>query len=146
MVRPLAEDDLEAYVALRRRSLTEAAYAFSATPERDLGSNIDHLRAQLPKAPDWMLFGAFAGDELAGAAGMIRNGDKVSLWGMYVAPEHRRGGHGQDLLDACLAHAKTIDGVTRVELAVKEEAEAARRLYVRAGFVPCEDRMTLGIF
>jgi RimJ/RimL family protein N-acetyltransferase len=146
MIRALGEHDLDAYVALRRRSLIEAAYAFSATPGRDLGSNIEHLRAQLPKAPDWMLLGAFLGDELAGAAGMIRNDDKVSLWGMYVVPEHRRGGHGQELLDACIAHARTIPGVTRVELAVKDEAEAARRLYGRAGFVPAGDRMVLGIF
>lgn len=135
MIRPLAEEDLEAYVALRRRSLAESPRSFSASPDRDVASNLEHLRAQLAHAPDWLLFGAFRDGTLAGAAGAIRREHRLALWGMYVAPEARREGLGRALLDACIAHARTLPGVTRVELSVSDAAVAARQLYDRAGFL-----------
>lgn len=131
LIRPLTESDLGAYAALRRRSLEEEPLAFGASPESD-------VVMQIGKAPDWMLFGAFA-PELAGAAGIIRARHpkmrhKMHLWGMYVAPEFRRRGLAALLLEAAVAHARSTDGIEWLQLAVSEAAAAAKRLYERAGF------------
>lgn len=132
MIRVLDEHDLAAYAALRRESLLESPLAFGASPETDvagtqIGGNVT-------------VFGAFAGDELAGAAGLLRgrhakSAHLVSLWGMYVSPRHRGTGLGRALLDACLGHARAVKGIEAIQLSVTDAATAARRLYERAGFV-----------
>ena len=138
MIRALAEDDLDAYAALRRRSLLEAPLAFGASPSDDVATSAEALRASLRRAPEWMLFGAF--DELlVGAAGLLRDrhvkaAHRVHLWGMYVAPPHRGRGHGHALLEACIRHARSLDGVTAIHLGVTSASAEARRLYERAGF------------
>jgi len=133
LIRPLGESDLEAYAALRRRALDEAPLAFAASPETD-------VVVQIGKAPDWMLFGAFAGETLAGSVGLIRSrhpkaSHKMHLWGMYVLPTHRRQGLAAGLLDATIAHARATPGVEWIQLGVTDAAADARRVYARAGFV-----------
>jgi RimJ/RimL family protein N-acetyltransferase len=139
MIRPLAEADLEAYVALRRRSLIEEPLSFAASPSDDFASSATALREQMRQAPYWMLFGAFDGDTLAGAAGLLSNrraksAHKLILWGMYVAPSHRGRGLGRALVAACIAHARSLEGVDKIHLSVTSAASEARRLYERAGF------------
>ncbi len=53
---------------------------------------------------------------------------------MYVAPAHRGEGAGRALLEAAIAHARTLDGVRQIQLSVSEATPAARRLYERCGF------------
>ncbi|HEX8409815.1 MAG TPA: GNAT family N-acetyltransferase [Thermoanaerobaculia bacterium] len=132
MIRLLHEHDLAAYAALRRESLLESPLAFGASPETDVAA------AQI--GGNTTIFGAFVGDGLAGAAGLMRgrhakSAHLVSLWGMYVSPPHRGTGLGRALLDACIAHARTVKGVEAIQLAVTDTAASARRLYERAGFV-----------
>jgi GNAT superfamily N-acetyltransferase len=132
LIRPLSEEDLEAYAVLRQRALMEAPLAFAASPETDVA-------IQVGKAPEWMLFGAFA-PELAGAAGLIRMrhpkaAHKLHLWGMYVLPSHRRRGLAAALLAAAVQHARSMDGIAWIQLGVTDAASEARRVYERAGFV-----------
>jgi GNAT superfamily N-acetyltransferase len=139
VIRALAEDDLEAYVALRRRSLEEAPLAFAASPESDLAASPNALREQLRRAPEWMLFGAFA-PGLVGAAGVLRPrhvkaAHKMHVWGMYVLPEHRGRGIAAELVAAIVRHARSVEGVEWVGLGVTDAAGDARRVYARAGFV-----------
>ena len=58
----------------------------------------------------------------------------MQLWGMYVTPEHRHRGFAAQLLDAAIAHARTLTGVGWIDLTVTSAADAACRLYQRAGF------------
>lgn len=139
VVRPLGEDDLEAYVELRRRSLEEAPLAFAASPDGDFAGSVEALREPIRRAPDWMLFGAFD-PELVGAAGLMRArhakaSHKMQVWGMYVAPSHRRRGLAAALLEAIVRHARSVPGVEWIQLGVTEAAGGARRVYERAGFV-----------
>jgi ribosomal protein S18 acetylase RimI-like enzyme len=132
LICPLEECDLDAYADLRRRALAEAPLAFAASPETD-------VVVQIGKAPDWMLLGAFD-DVLVGSVGLIRSrhpkaAHKMHLWGMYVAPTHRRQGIASLLLEAAIAHARSIPGVDWVQLGVTSDAAGARRVYERAGFV-----------
>jgi GNAT superfamily N-acetyltransferase len=138
MIRLLQSSDVAAFVALRRRALLDAPLAFGASPEDDFAAAPDALLAQMQKAPDWVIAGAFD-ETLVGAAGLLRDrhlkaAHKAHVWGMFVQPEARGRGIGRALLDALVAHARTLDGVTTVRLAVSDAAPEARRLYERAGF------------
>jgi RimJ/RimL family protein N-acetyltransferase len=139
MIRILGDDDFDVYIALRQRALQECPLAFLASADDDFALSRESLRQQLALAPNWTLFGAFEGDLLAGAAGLIRqrrakSAHRALVWGMYVAPEHRNHGFGAQLIEAAIAHARTLDGVAWIDLDVTTAAEAARRLYERAGF------------
>lgn len=138
MIRPLTEADLPAYVALRARMLLDIPLAFGASPDDDFAGSADALREQLKRAPEWMLFGAFD-EELAGAAGVIRfhhrkAAHKMHIWGVYVAPERRGRGLGMALMQAIIAHARSVPGVDWLHLGVSLATPAALRLYERAGF------------
>ena len=94
MIRVLAVNDVEAYIALRQRALRECPLAFSASAESDFASSRESLLPQLQRRPEWMLFGAFDGASLAGAVGLMRSrhgkaAHRTHVWGMHVAPEHR---------------------------------------------------------
>jgi RimJ/RimL family protein N-acetyltransferase len=139
MIRPLGHDDADAYAALRRAALLDAPLAFAAAPGDDFVSSADAVRQELRRAPDWVLLGAFD-PGLVGAVGLMRDrhlksSHKAHLWGMYVAPGHRGRGVGAELVQAAIAHARTLPGVSWVHLGVSAAAPAARRLYERAGFL-----------
>ena len=138
MIRRLRADDAEAYLALRREMLVEAPLAFASSPGDDLFSSLEATRERLGRAPDEVIFGAFD-PELIGAVGLFRDrhvkaAHRTHLWGMYVAPDHRRRGAAAALLSALLSHARELPGVGYVQLSVSSEATAARALYERFGF------------
>jgi ribosomal protein S18 acetylase RimI-like enzyme len=138
MICILGADDAQGYLELRRRALLDAPGAFAASPEDDLVATVEAFREQLERAPDSVVIGAFR-ERLVGMAGLYRDRHRKSahtlhLWGMYVAPEHRRWGIGAQLLAATIAHARTVPGVEWVRLSVSAAAPGAQRLYERAGF------------
>src|SRR5687768_10258854 len=110
MIRALTEEDLEAYVALRREALLDTPLAFAASPEDAFAASESELAKQMKKAPDWVIFGAFD-ETLVGTAGLIRDrhlkaAHKMHLWGMYVTPAARRKGVAAELLQAAIDHAR----------------------------------------
>ena len=54
--------------------------------------------------------------------------------GMYVPARSRRKGIGRELLTACIAQAKSWQGVELIHLTVSEVAIEARALYEKFGF------------
>jgi RimJ/RimL family protein N-acetyltransferase len=138
MIRALRDDDVKAYLGLRREALLDSPLAFGASPADDFVSSVEVVRARLRGAPDWVILGAFQ-PGLVGAIGLFRDhhrkaSHKVHLWGMYVGPGHRRQGIAADLLQAAIRHARSLPGVAWIHLSVTSAAPAARRLYERAGF------------
>ena len=136
----LQPEDAAALLALRRESLREEPLAFLASPEDDLASSEDAVRAMLARAPQAVVFGARA-PELVGFVGLHcgsarKAAHKANLWGLYVTPAWRGRGLGMRLVQAAVAHARTLPGVSAVRLGVSESAPGARRLYERCGFVP----------
>ena len=88
-----------------------------------------------------IVFGAFVGDELAGAAGLSfeareKARHKANFFGMYVAPAFRQHGLGRQIVDAAIDAARARDGVRLVQLTVTEGNASAQSLYERCGFVP----------
>ena len=138
-IRPVTAADLDAYVRLRRESLLDAPLALSASPEDDFAATADALIPQIARSPDWVIFGAFENGALVGAVGAMRDrhlkaAHKLHVWGMYVTPAFRGRGIARALLEAAIAHARTLPGVARVRLAVSSAAPGARRLYESVGF------------
>jgi RimJ/RimL family protein N-acetyltransferase len=137
-IRPLDSDDIDAFVAIRRAALLDTPLAFAASPEDDIASSPGVIREQLRRAPNYAIFGAFD-VHLVGTLGLLRDRHikwrhKVLLVGMYVAPTHRNRGFATALIDAAIAHARQLEGVTAVHLSVSDATPVARRLYERAGF------------
>lgn len=139
MIRRLHEGDLEAFMALRRASLVGAPDAFGSAPERDRFTDPEVTRRHLGDDPLAPVFGAFDGDRLVGCVGLFaeehpKRGHKATVWGTWVAPEARGGGHGEALMRAVIDHARGLDGVDWVQLDVSATAGSAKRLYERVGF------------
>ena len=138
MFRLLTADDAEAYAALRRESLLDAPLAFTSSPEDDRASSAAGVRELLARGPDSVIVGAFA-PELVGCVGMYRDhhlkrAHKLHVWGVYVRPSHRGTGVGVALLEAAIAHARSMPGIACLDLSVNSTAPAAQRLYERVGF------------
>jgi RimJ/RimL family protein N-acetyltransferase len=134
----LGPADAAALFKLRRESLLAEPLAFLASPEDDLASSEDAVRAMLARAPEAVVFGARA-DGLVGLVGLHRGtarkaAHKANLWGLYVTASWRGHGVGVALVQAAVAHARSLPGVSAVRLGVSDSAVAARRLYERCGF------------
>jgi RimJ/RimL family protein N-acetyltransferase len=143
IVKALTTADAPAYQALRLQALKESPTAFLSSYEDEVGRSPSEVAARVTPAPDGSLrvFGAFVDDRLAGILAFVRPRRAkllhgAELVGMYVAPEFRRRGLGGELLDAALAHARSLPGLRQVKLAVNATNLAARFLYQSRGFTP----------
>lgn len=142
MIRPLAVPDAAAFQALRLCGLRESPEAFGSTYEEEAGVPLDQVAARLARGGEDVVFGAVDSEGvLVGVAGLRRDSHRKArhrahVWGMYVAPEARGRGLGRALLEALIAHARTLAGVERLTLSVVPGNQAARSLYLRLGFIP----------
>jgi RimJ/RimL family protein N-acetyltransferase len=137
-IRLLREDDVDAFLELRRAALSDVPLAFTASPEDDFVSSPEVFRERIADAPETVIFGAFV-ERLVGMAGLYRephlkSSHKAHLWGMYVVPEHRGEGIATGLLDAIVTHARGLAGISSVHLSVTSAAPEAQKLYERGGF------------
>jgi ribosomal protein S18 acetylase RimI-like enzyme len=137
-IRKLAPGDAKAYLALRRAMLLDSPLSFKSSPEDDFASNPELLGEILGDGREKVILGAFS-PGLVGAVGIFRErhlkaAHRAHVWGMFVTPEFRRRGIGEKLLDAALAHAREMGGITRVDLGVSDAAPGAQKLYESAGF------------
>lgn len=142
MIRALVPDEASDYQRIRREALEEAPFAFASSPSDDRVRSIDFVREALVSA-DQAVFGAFM-PGLVGVVGVyrdrgIKESHKAHLWGLYVRPEYRTQGIGRALVEAALTFARSLTGVSQVQLAVSERAADAARLYQSLGFVTWGD-------
>jgi predicted GNAT family acetyltransferase len=140
-IRRIDPTDAEGLRQIRLRALLSDPGAFDSTYERE---------AQLPPE-DWIrraneasigeqqsLFVVVASMGFVAMAGAYTPSDQTSvrrLYGMWVAPESRSAGLGQQLIDAITTWSISA-GAERLQLWVVDNNLAARRLYARAGFRP----------
>ncbi len=140
VVRTLQEDDAAALRELRLRALRDEPVPFMTTYEEEAERTEQDFAARVRRNPDGTgVLGAFVGRQLVGMVGVGRQGalkarHRASIWGMYVVPEARRHGVGKALLDDAIDRLRALGEVEQVELTVVSSEEAARGLYVRAGF------------
>jgi len=142
-IRVLESADAEAFQALRLRGLRESPAAFGSTFEEEVGRTIEQIAERLTASrtvPRRATFGAF--DEngvLVGVVALVQESHlkmrhKASIYAMYVSSEARGRGVGRALLARLIEHAKTWDGVERLNLTVTVGQDSARQLYRSAGF------------
>ena len=139
MIRRITVHDVDILRPLRREALETDLEAFSSSPSGDLGLDREFARKSLADTAKQATFGAFHDGEIVGMAGVFRqSGDKEKhkayVWGMFVRPGYRSAGLGRGLLDATIAFARSLEGVTHLHLAASETASTAFRLYESAGF------------
>ncbi|MEP7156205.1 MAG: GNAT family N-acetyltransferase [Betaproteobacteria bacterium] len=142
LVRRLAPGDAQAYWETRNRGLQEFPDAFTSSHEEGVATPLSVLAKRFGgSGSDDFVLGAFSSEgTLAGHAGFQReartkNRHKGTLIGMYVVPEFRGRSVGKLLLDQLIGEVRAIPGMERLSLTVTHSNEAARMLYLRAGFV-----------
>ena len=80
----------------------------------------------------WLV--AMEGDSLAGYVGSQTVMDETDMMNLAVAPQFRRQGVGEALVNALVAALKDL-GSRCLTLEVRDSNEAARALYAKLGFV-----------
>jgi RimJ/RimL family protein N-acetyltransferase len=141
-VRLLTGEDAAQFQSVWLRALQDHPEAFGRDYYDERHASNEQVAAQLNVDPaDKAVFGIFAEDQLQGIATMHRypgrkTRHRAIVGSMYVVPEARGRGYGRALMDAILAHARSQRGLERLIIAVTVGNEAARQLYVAAGFVP----------
>ncbi len=136
-VERLAAADWERLRRLRLTALADAPDAFQRTLAEEAEFAPEAWRGRL--TGDSANFMAVQGDTDVGmvACAPYRGlQGMVGLFGMWVAPSHRRSGIGKLLVEAVLAHARGLDGCEGLVLDVCDENRAAVGLYAALGFEP----------
>jgi ribosomal protein S18 acetylase RimI-like enzyme len=141
-VRILGETDAQAFWDIRLRALRDSPESFGSTYEEILERGIAGITQGLRKSESATLdvtFGAFDGKALLGIAGLrqehqAKRRHKAVIWGMYVSHEMRGRGIGKALLEAAIAHARTIPAIEQINLSVVLTSKEARHLFIALGF------------
>jgi len=139
IVRRITRNDVEAFRALRLRSLRSDPDAFDSSYDREAGRSLDTWTtwaALSANGPDQAMFLAEANGEPIGLSGAFRLEDEprtMHLVAMWVDPSHRRYGVARALTKTIIDWARHSDA-DAVALWVVEGNEAARRLYESEGF------------
>lgn len=138
-IRLLGAEDVSQYIAVRMRALGEHPEAFATSVAEEAERSRAEIARRISPRPEHVTLGAFSGDRLVGIATLTRSTKpkrrhRATLVAMYVTPESSGRGIGRALLDRVLSAAREW-GVSDVSLAVTVGNDAARTLYMRAGFV-----------
>jgi len=137
-IRPALPEDWEAWRDLRLAALAEAPDAFGESSilidgrERDDPGWRTVTAAQRSRI---LLFAERDGHPVGMVVARVspRNPREAQLYGLWVAPEARRGGAGRMLIDAAMRWAR-FAGAAEISGYVRDDQAAARQLYRGAGF------------
>ena len=139
-IRTLKPDDAHPYRALRIRALRDHPEAFGrAAGEVDSVETWTQRLAADEGSDLDVIIGAFLDGGLVGVAGCHRERWRklrhiTHIWGVYVAPEHRRGGIARRLMLAAIDHVRGWADVESLTLDVTTVNTNARALYRALGF------------
>ncbi len=142
LVRRLTSDDWRLLREVRLAALADAPYAYGSTlaAERDLPERAWRDRIERDGCHNAV---ALVDDRPAGVVGAFpRDEVTVMLVAMWAHPGYRGRGISDALVTDLLAWAGE-HGRSRVELRVADGNDAARKLFVRHGFVPTGAREPL---
>lgn len=136
-VRKLTPADWIIYREVRLASLQDSPDAFGSTFDREQGFPDEAWRHRLDEEPLSYPVGVFDNDQMIGlSAGRIDSQTKqrVDVYQMWVAPEHRGRGASRLLLENILDWARQ-QNVIEAHLQVTVGNSAAESLYRASGFV-----------
>jgi ribosomal protein S18 acetylase RimI-like enzyme len=139
-VRILGAEDAPAFRDIRLRALQEHPEAFGSAYEEEVDITVEKWAEMITVAPERVMFlGAFRDAALVGIMHLSRpprpkQRHKAHIGAMYVISDVRGCGIGRALLEDGIQRARRMEGVEEVVLAVTVGNEAARALYISAGF------------
>jgi GNAT superfamily N-acetyltransferase len=145
-VRRIEPGDAELLREIRLRALQHDPLSFASTYAREAAYTAeweDWARRHAEGADEATFFAFDDEGALAGLAGGFRDDENpavYTLFSMWVAPEHRRGGHGRRLVDRVAEWARDAGG-TELNLLVTDPRAVA--LYEAVGFVDDGRRVPL---
>ncbi|MFL6675386.1 MAG: GNAT family N-acetyltransferase [Massilia sp.] len=137
-IRPLDAADAAAFKEIRLCAIADSPTAVWPTLEEEAKRGLDEVEARIRKSATQVVFGAFSGHELVGIAGLRREplaqvAHKAVLWGVFVAPAHRKEGVARSLFSQALEHARAT-GILQIQLCVNAGNTRAKNLYRSLGF------------
>jgi L-amino acid N-acyltransferase YncA len=141
-VRAIKSRDLNGFYSLFCEVSAEGRFSARVTPPP-----IEAVARALEQAEknNWPVYVIERNGQIIGSAeaypeSFCKKGGRlaVGILGMQVRHEFRRCGYGAELLAAVVMHCRE-NGFSAIELNVFKSNAAARRLYVKAGFVWLED-------
>ncbi len=139
VIRRVAPNEWKLYRQLRLDALRDSPDAFASTLERERAFTRWTWKSRLRFAVSVVVFvdGRPVGTAtLIGDRRLAAGREIVAMW---VRPDARGQGIAGQLL-ANLVEVARADGATRIALWVADGNEAARRVYLAAGFEPTGDR------
>lgn len=141
-IRPLTEQDVEAFREVRLRALQESPEAFASSADDFAQRPLSALAERLGnngQSPDNFILGAFLDEQLVGMVGLARDQGaklehKALIWGVYVAPEARKQGLARALMQEAISRARALPGLEMLHLTVASHNTPARSLYLSLDF------------
>ncbi len=142
LIRRAGPADAAAYQRARLRALADHPTSFASSVPQEESRPLSEIQAQLDPASENAVFAAFDADDVVATAGIARESwpklrHRCEVWGVWVAPSHRGKGLARQLMQACIDHAWTLDGVLCVVLGVNVANTSAIALYHSMGFETC---------
>ncbi|WP_338508452.1 GNAT family N-acetyltransferase [Pseudomonas poae] len=139
ILRPLQAHDAETYRTLMLQAYDAYPQAFTSSVAERAAMPLSWWQKRLDNPLD-RLFGAFAGDTLAGIVGLAfepreKARHKATLFGMYITEAYQQQGLGRQLVEAALAEARRHPRLKVIQLTVTAGNDAAFALYQRCGFI-----------
>lgn len=140
LVRRLTSPDALSLRQLRLDALIETPESFGSSYEEEHTLTLEDIKEWITPSDDGAMLGVFVDEALAGMVGVgrqrkLKMRHKAHIWSMYVAPAERGRGLGRLLMQAAIAHARTMRGIRQVQLSVTANNTAAALLYASLGFV-----------
>jgi ribosomal protein S18 acetylase RimI-like enzyme len=136
-VKHMTSADWEHVRSIRLHALTDSPDAFSMTLAEEQARSPESWRERLEKPTVATIMAQQDGEYV----GMVVSGpwtdreDTAGLFSMWVAPEARGSGIGDELVEAVIEWVRA-QGYRRLVLDVADENGAAIKLYERHGFEP----------
>lgn len=141
-IQPLSDQQAPQYKALRLQALRLHPDAFLENPEAFEMKSIETITSLMQSARDkggFTLVAINADGELVGTASLsVGDSEKLThrglIWGVYVAPEARRGGVARQLMESIITRATQSPQMRSLHLGVVCSNTRAFTLYESLGF------------
>lgn len=137
-IRILTPTDAPVLREIRLQALQEVPSAYGSSYEEEVTFSMERWEQRLQGSLATS-FGAFIDEALVGTNALVREPHlktrhRASIVAMYTLPHLRGQGIGKALLQAAIDHARTLEGIEDINLAVTVGNDSAKGLYQKMGF------------